>query len=351
MRVSIIRHFFSAAAFSLIACSTAVAADDARLSKVASDMSEAAADFLESLSSDQLKSASRAFDESRKDWHFVPKERDGLSLKEMNEAQRGRVFDLLGQGLREQGVELVRDVISLELVLQAIEGPNRRFSRETDLYFVWVFGDPNADIWGWRFEGHHVSINATVVKDEGVSMSPTFLGANPAEVPSGPREGFRALASEEDLAFALAESLSQEQISLAVFDTKAPRDIFTMTERKVQPLPIDGIGYDDLDEAQQERLKALVDVFLKRNRPAIYEDALDRIEADGWTRVSFAWAGPISRDAGNYYCVQGPSFLIEYDNTQNDNNHIHSVWREFEGDFGEDLLQRHHHDHDHDHDH
>lgn len=313
---------------------------------VAESMRAAALQLLESLDAEQTEKVQKPFREERKDWHFVPKARDGLSLKEISEEQESLVFALLRQGLAEQGFKKVEDVISLELVLRELEGPRSFAMRDPELYYVWIFGDPNEEAWGWRFEGHHVSVNATIVNGA-VSMTPTFLGANPARVPSGPREGFRALASEEDNGFRFVESLTESQREKAVFETRAPRDIFSFADRKTKPLPIEGIAYAELTAEQQTLLKELVDVFLRRNRPEIYDDAIALIERGGWPEVSFGWAGPIDRSEGNYYFVQGPGFLIEYDNTQNDNNHIHSVWREFDGDFGEDLLRRHRESHAH----
>ncbi|EDY83319.1 hypothetical protein VDG1235_2945 [Verrucomicrobiia bacterium DG1235] len=310
-------------------------------------MSALANAFLDSLDEGQLAKVQREFDSERKDWHFVPKNRDGLSLKEMSEEQVDLAYGLMSQGLSEQGLELVSDIRSLELVLQVMEGPGRAFPRDPDLYHVWIFGEPGDEEWAWRFEGHHVSLNATIVAGEGVSMTPTFLGTNPAKVPIVERKGHRALAQEEDLAFAFLESLSETQLSKAVFRTKAPNDIFSFVDRETKPLPIEGLGFGDLNAEQQDSLKSIVDLFLKRNRSEIRSAALAKIGADGWGEVSFGWAGSLKRGEGNYYFIQGSSFLIEYDNTQNNNNHIHCVWREFEGDFGEDLIRQHRHAHVH----
>lgn len=313
---------------------------------VAQRMSAAAQRVVSSLSENQIGKALHPFSEDRKDWAYVPQRRDGLSLKEMSEEQEQLVFELLRQGLAEQGMSKVKDVISLEDVLKQIEGPNGFIRRDAELYYFWIFGEVGSRAWGWRFEGHHLSINASIV-DGVVSMSPSFIGANPAEVPDGERAGYRALASEEDVAFELVETFDAEQRRKAIFDTRAPGEIFTEARRKVSPLPIEGIGYAELTEAQQETLRRLVDVFLRRNQPEIYDRAMEKVTSGGWESVRFGWAGPVDREAGNYYFIQGAQFLIEYDNTQNDNNHIHCVWREFEGDFGEDLLREHHDAHEH----
>ncbi|MBD5779415.1 DUF3500 domain-containing protein [Pelagicoccus sp. NFK12] len=310
-------------------------------------MEKAAVAFLQSLEPEQLQLAQHSFDEQRKDWHFVPRDRKGLSLERMASEQHALAYALLRRGLSEQGVQTVENIRSLESILQALEGPSRFFERDPEDYHFYVFGNPSDDTWGWRFEGHHVSINATVVKGEGVSMSPRFLGANPAEVPSGERKGLRALAAEEDLAFALAESFSAEQLAKAVFRSNAPRDIFTGAHRKVSPLPVEGIAYPELDTVQQSRLRALLEVYVSKAERELGEAVLAELENGGWELVRFGWAGPVDREQGNYYYLQGARFLIEYDNTQNGNNHIHSVWREFDGDFGEDLIQSHRHQHAH----
>ncbi|MBK1877743.1 DUF3500 domain-containing protein [Pelagicoccus mobilis] len=310
-------------------------------------MATAARALIDSVEGDALDRLQREFGENRKNWHFVPRKRDGLVLAEMDETQRGLGLELLRQGLSEQGVRTVEDIRELEAVLQILEGPDRNFERDSEDYHFWIFGEPGAEIWAWRFEGHHASINATVVKGEGVSMTPTFLGANPAEVPTGERRGFRALPKEEDLAFELVESFDAEQRKKAIFDTKAPRDIFTGAHRKAKPLPIEGIAFDELTAVQGELLFAIVDCYLSRNRLDIRDVALARIQEDGWSSVRFGWAGPVDRSKGNYYFVQGKRFLIEYDNTQNGNNHIHCVWREFDGDFGEDLIKAHRDAHQH----
>lgn len=315
--------------------------------EVADAMSKSANELIATFSNDQKATALYPFSEDRKGWHFIPKEREGLSLADMSDEQDAIVFELLGQGLSSQGVHTLKEVMSLESVLAIMEGEGRRFPRSPELYHVWIFGTPGSAHWGWRFEGHHISVNATVVEGQGVSMSPTFIGSNPAEVPSGDRKGFRALPSEEDVGFKLVLSLNAEQRAKAVYDTTAPNDVISFIDRKTKPLPIAGLSAKDMNKSQMKTLKKLVNVFLKRNKSAIYDRALAVVEDGGWENVVFGWAGSLERHKGNYYFVQGPGFLIEYDNTQNNNNHIHCVWREFDGDFGDDLLMRHHEEHHH----
>lgn len=314
---------------------------------VAEEMRRAAEAWLASLEPDQKEQALFPFDAERKDWHYFPKQRDAISLKEMDDEQKALAFDLIAAGLSAQGLDTVKDVISLEEVLRAMERGGRAFSRDPELYHLWIFGKPGAEIWGWRFEGHHLSLNATVVPGVGVSMTPSFFGANPAKVLEGPRKGLRALPDEEDLGFALVESFSAAQREQAVFATNSPGEIYSFVDRKTKPLPVEGIPFSDLNEEQQALLQRLISVYLERNRPEIAMEAMAVIESDGWEEVRFGWAGSLTRGAGHYYYAQGPSFLIEYDNSQNAGNHIHSVWREFDGDFGEDLIGRHRRAHAH----
>jgi len=231
--------------------------------------------------------------------------------------------------------------MSLEQILAELEGPNRKMARDPELYFVTVFGTPGSKgTWGWRWEGHHLAFNFTVVNGQVVG-SPNFLGTNPAEVREGPRKGLRVLAVEEDLARALVKSLDASQRAAAVFTNTAPRDIITGADKRVKPLSPAGVSAAKLTKEQTANLQALVREYAQRVRPDVASRDLDKIAQAGWDKVHFAWAGPLDAGKGDYYRVQGPTFLLEYDNTQNNNNHVHAVWRDFDGDFGEDLLKRH----------
>jgi len=233
----------------------------------------------------------------------------------------------------------------LESILRDLEGPGSRFNRDPDLYFVTIFGKPAAtEAWGWRVEGHHLSVNFTIIKGTVVSGTPSFFGANPGEVQVGPRKGLRVLAEEEDLARAFVKSLDQAQRAIAIVNTTAPRDIITGAQRRVQPLAPPGLPASKLNQEQSNQLLELVKAYIYRHRPEIADLDLAKIQQAGLEKVHFAWAGGLERGEGHYYRVQGPSFLLEYDNTQNNNNHIHSVWRDFDNDFGEDLLRRHYQD-------
>jgi hypothetical protein len=218
------------------------------------------------------------------------------------------------------------------------------FLRDPERYFFSIFGTPSTrNTWGWRVEGHHVSLHFTVVNGTLVAGAPTFFGTNPAEVRAGPKKGTRVLGAEEDAARSLVESLDASQREKAIIQTTAPNEIVTLTKVKIDPLSPEGIPASALNGAQRAQLRKLVDVYTGLMADDIAADRLSRIEKAGWDKVAFAWAGALERGQKHYYRVQGPTFLIEYDNTQNDGNHVHSVWRDFNGDFGEDLLREHIH--------
>lgn len=311
------------------------------------EMSDAAEAFLGSLSADQRAAARFSVgDDERLNWHFIPRERRGLPLRDMDERQRELVRALLRTGLSPQGIRKVDHIISLELVLRELGG--NPAVRNPELYFVSIFGDPSGSgPWGWRFEGHHLSLNYTVIDGAPLAWAPAFMGADPAEVRRGSRTGLRALASEEDLARALVRSLDAAQRRQAVVAGRAPRDILTGNAREVDPLEPAGISITDLRPRQVDQLVRLLDEYLGRMSDDLAASRRARIEASDLSRIAFAWAGSLEVGEPHYYRIQGPSFLVEYDNTQNDARHVHSVWRDFDGDFGRDLLRDHYDAHPH----
>ncbi len=316
----------------------------------AASMARAATAFLGTLSADQRPKAQFAFDAAeRTHWHFIPTEmfaRNGLTLKEMTPAQREAAQALLRSGLSQHGYLTATTIMSLENVLRVLEAGGQ-FVRDPERYFFAVFGTPSAaGTWGWRVEGHHVSLQFTVV-DGAVSVSaPTFFGSNPAEVRSGERKGLRALGFEEDPARALLASFRPEQRTKAIVAAQAPGDIITMVKMPVEPLAQDGVPAAEMDASQRDKLMAIVNAYASLMAPDIAALRLEKLRAAGADRLTFAWAGETEPGKKHYYRIQGPTLLIEYDNTQNDGNHVHSVWRDFAGDFGRDLLREHlQHDH------
>jgi hypothetical protein len=203
--------------------------------------------------------------------------------------------------------------------------------------------------WGFRAEGHHLSLNFTLVRDTLIATAPAFFGANPAEVRSGSRAGLRALADEEDIGRELVLSLDERQLADAIIATETPRDIVTGNAAQVEPLAPIGIRITELRPDQAAILVRLLDVYLGRMAEPLAERRRAALERTDFDEVAFAWAGSTRPGEAHYYRIQGPSFLVEYDNTQNNANHIHTVWRDFDGDFGRDLLREHYRDAPHPH--
>jgi len=315
------------------------------------DMLTAADAFLASLSAAQRSKALFAFgDAERLNWHFVPRARRGLPLKEMSAQQRELARGILQAGLSRPGYLKASTIIDLELVLREM-GESPTF-RDPELYYFSIFGTPSRTTpWGFRAEGHHLSLNFTLVRDTLIATAPAFFGANPAEVRSGARRGLRALADEEDIARELVLSLDERQRARALISADAPRDIVTGNAARVEPLSPIGIRVTELRPAQAAILVRLLDVYLGRMAEPVAARRRAALERTDFDKVAFAWAGSTRRGEPHYYRIQGPSFLVEFDNTQNGANHIHSVWRDFDRDFGRDLLREHYRSVGHSHGH
>jgi hypothetical protein len=308
----------------------------------ASMMSAAAETFIRSLSAEQRAKATFAFeDEQRLDWHFIPRARKGIPFKELDSAQRLLGNALMSAGLGQGGIVRARTIMSLDEVLRELEqgkGP----VRDPELYFLSIFGGARSGkAWGWRVEGHHLSLNFTLLEGKHTASTPAFFGANPAEVLQGPRKGVRALAPEEDLARLLIKSLDDTQRSQAVVNNSAPSDILSTNLRRAEALKPAGLQTSQLGQKQQDILMTLLNEYASRHAPDIAKARLDRVRAAGLGSIFLAWAGGFEKGQPHYYRIQGPSFLIEYDNVQNNANHIHTVWRDFNSDFGADLLALH----------
>ena len=305
-------------------------------------MSDAAHAYLNSLTPElRAKTIIPFAAEERLNWHFIPLEnRKGVALREMTPPQKHLAEALLSSALSTQGIVKAHTIMSLEQVLKDIE-QGKAQERDPEKYFVSIFGEPSEKgTWGFRFEGHHVAMNFTIVNGK-IASSPNFFGSNPAEVKEGPRAGLRALKREEDIARELVQSLSPDQRKLGIVSATAPRDIITNDSRKAaltgQP---NGIPYAQLNARQKEILEALVAEYATNFPPMIADFRMDQFRKNQGN-LYFAWLGGVNKGEPHYYRVQTPAFLIEYDNTQNGNNHIHSVWRDFNGDFGLDLLAQH----------
>jgi len=311
----------------------------------ATAMSSAASKWLASLSPEQRDRAVFPFDsEERMRWHYVPNEtfpRKGLTIKDMTESQRALAHELLKTGLSARGYLTATSIMELEKVLRAIEG-GVRMARDHEAYLFSVFGTPgDKQAWGWRFEGHHLSVRFDVVGAKMTASSPAFFGANPAEVRDGPQKGTRVLGAEEDAGRALLDSLDATERAAAILPIEAPGDILTTTKVTVDPLSPIGLKASAMTKPQRELLMSLIDVYAGLMAADVAAERMDRLKKAGLENIAFAWAGETEKGKKHYYRLQGPTFLVEYDNTQNDGNHIHSVWRDFNGDFGRDLLREH----------
>ena len=304
-------------------------------------MTNAAKAYLNALSPElRARSIFPLDSDERLNWHFVPLERKGVALREMTSAQKHLAEALLSAGLSQQGIIKAHTIMSLDQILKDMEqgkGPER----DPEKYYVTIFGEPSEQgTWGYRFEGHHISLNFTVVNGR-IASSPSFFGDNPAEVKEGPRKGLRALMREEDLGRELIKSLDDAQRNIAIVDKTAPKDIITFDSRKAalngQP---NGIPFSKMSAKSKQVLTDLVAEYATNFPPQIADFRMDQFRKNQGN-LYFAWSGGIEKGEPHYYRVQTPVFLIEYDDTQNNANHIHSVWRDYAGDFGEDLLAQH----------
>ena len=304
-------------------------------------MADTARAFLNSLNDEQRAQATYAFDnDERFDWHFIPKPRKGLPLRDMTPEQKQLAHALLSAGLSQRGYIKATEIMSLDEVLRLLEngkGPKR----DPEGYFFTVFGEPSDNgTWGYRVEGHHISQNFTVVNGK-VAGSPSFFGSNPAEVRIGPRKGLRVLAREDDLGRELIESLTEEQKQTAIIEKEAYKDILTMASRKAaingQP---SGLQASKMTGKQRELLQNLLDEYCNNVPEQLAQAREEKVKKAGGN-LYFAWAGEEQAGRPHYYRIQSPDFLVEFDDTQDNANHIHSVWRDFEGDFGLDLLKEH----------
>ncbi|HYC37810.1 MAG TPA: DUF3500 domain-containing protein [Usitatibacter sp.] len=274
----------------------------------------------------------------RTDWHYTPRPRPGLSFAELSAAQRDLVHRLLRTALSVAGHRKVVNVIELELVLRELE--TFGLLRDPGKYFVVLFGAPDARApWGWRFEGHHLSLNFTL-RGDAIATSPAFFGANPARVPKGPKQGQRVLAGEEDEARKLLGMLDPAQRRAAIVDARTYGEIVTGARDRVAAIDDRGLEARAMTEAQKAQLRKLIEVYADNFEPELRAARLARA-AEAFDGIRFAWAGETQPGKRHYYRVQGAKFLVEYDASQDGGNHIHSVWRDYEGDFGRDLLREH----------
>ena len=309
-------------------------------------MQSATETFLGSLDDSQRQKSTFPFTaEARENFRYTPQVRSGLPFKEMNEAQRAAARKLLASALSEKGLLKANQVMTLEGVLAELE--NNPEHRDNEKYYFSIFGKPGAKSgWGWKFEGHHISLNYTLNGSGQISVTPSFLGANPAEVREGSHKGLRMLKSEEELARGLLRSLLENGKKEVVFSDRAPAEILTGEKRKVTALEPVGIPAGEMSDTQKASLLELISEFTDRHRKDLAAADMHKITASGIDKIRFGWAGGTQPGEAWYYRIQGPTFIMEAANTQNQANHIHLTWRDFDGDFGHDILSEHFHQHE-----
>ncbi|WP_266363891.1 DUF3500 domain-containing protein [Tellurirhabdus rosea] len=312
-------------------------------------MAGAARQFLQTLSPEQRQKVTYAFtDEERFNWFFVPRARNGLTMKNMTDAQRKAALNLVQTTLSEQGYGKITSIMDLENVLRVVEkrGTDDTY-RDPDNYFVTIFGDPaGTEPWGWRLEGHHISLNFSSVNNQVAGLTPTFLGSNPGIVRAEvPQKGKETLSEETARAYSLLQALTEEQLKKAVLSASCPADILTGNSRKVSLEKREGISYGELTRKQQELFLNLLTTYLNNYHVTLKNQQLEKLRQAGLDALTFAWLGDrepgYGPGKGQYYRIHGPTILIEYDNSQNAANHVHTVVRDLTNDFGMDLLEAH----------
>ena len=312
----------------------------------AAGMAKAATRFVESLSGDQRdKTIYEYMDGERIFWYYPPVNRHGLPLRDMDDDQRQLAYTLMETGLTDNSFNKAKLIIEHEDVLGPLEKEAgvTSFSRDPDLYYWTVFGDPSDDSqpWGWRVEGHHISLNFSLWGDKFISMTPFFYGANPAEVRKGPKKGLRILDDRMDLGFELMNSLDKGQSSKSTIYGEAPYDIITYNSSRVSLPPEEGLPASKMNDTQKSILRKLVKTYVNEVRSDMAEEKWARLESEGFDGLHWAWGGAVDPTKEHYYRIHGGNFVVEYDNRQNGANHIHSVWRDVENDFANDVLREH----------
>jgi hypothetical protein len=357
----------------LIACLTASTGAAFYQSQTPPELVETANRFLAALNQEQLAKAKFDFAaDDRFKFKFTPGDRTGLPLKAMEQHQRDLAYAMMAATLSQRGFIKASTIMSLEAILREVEGARgggqgrgrgqgapggqagagvaggqargggQGIVRDPELYYVSVFGQPTlTGTWGWKIEGHHVAINVTMNNGKIIASTPAMLGSNPAEVREGPRKGLRVLAREEDLARELLMALDANQRKTAIFEAKALPDIVTGESREPKMGAAVGLPASKMNSKQVQMLTALLEEYAYRMSPDVAEETMKEVRKVGIAKLYFAWAGSEKRGEPHYYRIQGPDFVVEYDNTQNNANHIHSVWRDLKNDFGVDALRQH----------
>lgn len=300
-----------------------------------SALSDLAATLINSMDKEQKANALFPLEaQERENWHYVPMERKGIRIDSLNKTQTKLLSSLLSASLSEQGHQTSQEIIQLETLLY--QRSDKSDFRDPGKYTTAIFGNPKKEQpWAWRFEGHHLSLNFTIISEKVTLTTPFFFGTNPAEVRKGELKGLRPLGKIEDHARTLAKSLHLDGVHVH-FTNKAPKEILTGQDRSAKTLAKEGVSFSELKKEPQTQLLNLVNLIASNQR----SENLSLQPAD-LQNAQFAWAGAFEKDKAHYFRIQTDKFLIEYVNTQNNANHAHLVWRDFENDFGRDLLKEH----------
>ncbi|MFK7967363.1 MAG: DUF3500 domain-containing protein [Burkholderiaceae bacterium] len=320
----------------------------------ADKMGSAAQALLTKLDGDRQKKLVLSLDSPwRRNWHYTPRARPGITLAELSEDERGQVWSLLAHLLSKQGLQKARDAIRLEQVLGELT--NNLGFRDPENYALVLFGRPDGQQhWAWRFEGHHLSLSVTVSRAKGIAVTPAFFGANPQTVPGGHAlAGLRMMPAEADLAFSLINGLPSTQRSAAIIATDSPRNIIAGPGREASLRIQEGVPLGALDGPLKTQAIKLIEAYIGNMSESVAARERQRLEQSGLRQVQFAWAGSLTPGRPHYYRLHGPTLLIEYDNSQNGANHVHSVWHDPVNGFGDDVLKAHydHAPHGHGHQH
>lgn len=320
---------------------------------IARELSETAQRFLAGIELDdkaKLKSQFLFQDAERFNFHFFPIPRRGVPLKDLREGQRQLAIALMNGALSHVGSQKALTIMSLgDYLRDTDETPNEY--RDSDQYYFLIFGNPSTkETWGYRVEGFHLSINITVVRGRWISVTPSFFGVIPATIVDGPRKGMQVLKQETELGRALASSFTGEQRKngfgeIPEFLTETVGGLTTGNKRRIERTKPRGLAASKMSTKQSEILMKLVREHIGRIRKELANQDLARIEKAGVDKIHFLWAGGLKPGEPNYYLIQGPTFLIEYDNTQDNANHVHCVYRDFENDFGDAILKHYHKHH------
>ena len=322
--------------FSICHASFAFALDEAPSPGTA--MTIRAAQFLDSLPDDLKAKATFEYDDpERQNWHFIPKDRPGVGLWDLEGDALSAAEKFVSTGLSAAGYETILKVRSLEEVLYLFEKGEeqvRRKKRHPHKYSICIFGTPaKTGAWGWRFEGHHISLNYTVKDGTIVSSTPEFLGASPGLVQAGPGKSLRVLGRREDLGRQILKTCPAEKQSVLWISKKPPREIRGPGAAQPMTGEAQGLKYSEMTVQQQKLLKDLLAEYLKAVPITVVKSRMQTINESGMDNITFGWWGGSELNEPHHYVVQGTTFVIEYNNTQNKANHVHSFWRNLGGDF------------------